>query len=153
MTAYGEWLESRSRELIATGLGDDESLRELLTLSVHSARGASDYFDAHLQDENLLERLVGIAIDEEGHEGDAPMAATHWLEQAPAFLLRRHGLRLLRGFPVVDAGHNGLLAMVLAKTGVDGAERRIADAHAAGLMDDYFRDRALERLTPHGKGP
>jgi len=25
VTAYGEWLESRSRELIATGLADDET--------------------------------------------------------------------------------------------------------------------------------
>jgi hypothetical protein len=67
VTAYGEWLESRSRELIATGLAGDERLRELLILSVGGTRRSRRELRSEPRERRLREApAFGIAEAELG---------------------------------------------------------------------------------------
>jgi NaMN:DMB phosphoribosyltransferase len=138
---------TRAPQIIEEGVATDAALRELLILSCHSCAEAASCFLQHGQDPELLARLVKIAIDEDDHQGDAPMEAAYLVERYPAAMMPAHAAALLRGFPVLEAGYNDALAVALAKTKHPAAQERIADAHRRGLLDRAALERAVAILN------
>ena len=63
---------------------DFQDVRELLIDTMHSNEQANKYFITKSNDKEMLKMLVRIAIDEEDHSGDAPMAAGNYIYQYPA---------------------------------------------------------------------
>jgi len=146
MTDHRDRIESQAKAIVEAGAATDDALRELLVLACHSSRIADAFLADRLDDEAILARLVPIALDEEGHGGDAPMEAAYRVERYPPRLLRAHADALLGGFPVPEVGYNDALAVALAKTGAQDVEKRILAANAAGALTAAGFERALAAL-------
>ncbi len=58
---------------------DIDEVRELLIETCYSNKDAERYFSERLDDRELLELLVQVAVDDEDYGGDAPMAAGEWI--------------------------------------------------------------------------
>ena len=74
-----------------TGFCDAASLRQLLiaTTSTETYEIAMSYFRAHLDDKELLDALIPIALEGED-AGDAPWAAANVIAEFSATLLKTH---------------------------------------------------------------
>jgi hypothetical protein len=77
---------------VASGSIDTDTVRELLILSCHSSPLAQQFFEAHLNSEELLAVLLGLAVED--YSGDAQMTASYWASRFPSSLLAPHVLKL-----------------------------------------------------------
>lgn len=89
---YEKWRETEAARLVASGSVDTDTMRELLILSCHSSPLAKQFFEAHLNSEELLAVLLGLAVED--YSGDAQMTASYWVSRFPSSLLARHALEL-----------------------------------------------------------
>jgi hypothetical protein len=94
---------------------DEGHIRELLIESCHSSADANRFFKSHLNDAELLECLVNIAVDAEDYGGDAPMEAAYWVSEFPAALIKKHEKELIAVLSSADV-NGSLIALALGKT-------------------------------------
>ena len=85
---YKQWRESEAARLLATGRTDTDTVRELLVLSCHSSPLARQFFEDRLESEELLNVLLGLAIED--YSGDAQMTASYWVSRFPSRMLSAH---------------------------------------------------------------
>lgn len=69
---------------------DPELIRSLLIETCYSNEEATSFFDQRLNDQNLLDLLVKIALDEDDRGGDAPMAAGDFIYKFPSERLKEY---------------------------------------------------------------
>ncbi len=89
---YEWWRETEAARLIATGLADTDTVRELLILSCHSSPLAERFFEDRLDSAELLGVLLGLAVED--YSGDAQMTASYWLSRFPPDMLAPHAAEL-----------------------------------------------------------
>ena len=92
MSTYEQWRETEAGRLLATGLNDRDTIRQLLILACHSSLLARGFFADHTSDAALLDMLLDIAVDD--YSGDAQMTASEWVSQFPVELLASRASRL-----------------------------------------------------------
>jgi hypothetical protein len=103
---------------------EESVIRELLIDSCHSSATADRFFTDRLSESDLLDVLVKIAVDNEGHLGDAPMTAAYYVSRFPRELLIPHEAELFDLLRRAD-GYGGSVAIALAKTRSARARTRI----------------------------
>lgn len=67
-----------------------QQIRELLIETCYSNEKASKYFESKIDDQNMLQILVSIAVDEDDFGGDAPMAAGSYIPMYPVPMLKEY---------------------------------------------------------------
>jgi hypothetical protein len=94
---------------------EESVIRQALISSCHSSKEAVQYFSDRIGDPALLDLLVRIAVDDAGHEGDAPMQAAYFASQFSGEELVRYEPALLALLGTAN-GYGGHVAVALGKT-------------------------------------
>jgi hypothetical protein len=90
----------------------EKTARQLLIDSCYSSREAAEELLKNLASPAFVSLLVKIALDEDDHEGDAPMQAAYYLSKAPVDLTRPFESQLLRLLPVARTRERDVVAPV-----------------------------------------